>query len=843
MRFSNAFIIGLSVLAFTFCKKRDELTPKSQTPTEEGIGISAVTQFDYVIKADQQVVDASTLNLPEGAVVGIEAGTRGTLLLKNFTGTSSKPITIVNKGGKVIITGASSNSYALKAWQCKYIRISGTGDGINNYGIELKGTHQGLMLDYLTTNAEVDHVEVHDIGFAGIMAKTDPSCDPATWRENLTITDISLHDNYVHNTVGEGFYVGNSFWSSGMNLSCGTKYPSAIEGVRIYNNKVRHTGCEGIQVGSAAKDCEVFNNDVQYFGESPFANSQNNGIQIGEGTGGKLYNNIIKNGPGVGIILLGIGDNVVSNNIIVDAGAQGIFVDERYTPGNGFTLVNNTIINSGSDGIRLYSEKVPMNTVINNIIVNPKSGKYINTASGVKLTAKNNYTTMNIADVKFASASNGDYSLLSGSPAIDQGVSTASFGVTSDYLGSMRPAGASFDIGAFEYGSSGGTTTPPDDGGTTTTPPDDGETSTTPPDDGNGDGGTTTPPNQSAPKITSFTLVDAETNRDLATIANGYEINLATIGTQSFNIRANTSVGVSSVLFQYNGSNRTENSSPYALFGDSRGNYTKKSLETGSYTLSGTPYTAAHASGTKGTTETIRFTVINKAETPKNVAPVITPVPALSMTAEDTKAINIATTDADGDAVVITSPGLPAFASLQLGSNNSATIHFKPGTSNVGQYNITIVANDQKGGVSSSSFKLIVEKKPDSSPGDGDSSTPPDQTAPKVTSFTLIDAETNRDLLTITNGAAINLSKLGTRSFNIRANTSDAVSSVLFQYDRIRRTESSKPYALFGDANGNYTKASLKRGSHSLSGIPYTGKHNSGKRGEATTVHFTIIDR
>ncbi len=58
------------------------------------------------------------------------------------------------------------------------------------------------------------------------------------------------------------------------------------------------------------------------------------------------------------MIVLGYGDNVIFNNIIIDAGKNAIFCDERYTKGDGFKFINNTIINPGMDGILIYADLV-----------------------------------------------------------------------------------------------------------------------------------------------------------------------------------------------------------------------------------------------------------------------------------------------------------------------------------------------------------------------------------------------------------------------------------------------------------------------------------------------------
>ncbi len=96
----------------------------------------------------------------------------------------------------------------------KYFRITGSGDSAHRYGIILKGAStMGLNLGLLSTNFEVDRLEIADIGFAGIMAKTDPKCGKPYGRDKFTMREIKIHDNYIHDTQGEGLYIGNSFYS------------------------------------------------------------------------------------------------------------------------------------------------------------------------------------------------------------------------------------------------------------------------------------------------------------------------------------------------------------------------------------------------------------------------------------------------------------------------------------------------------------------------------------------------------------------------------------------------------------------------------------------------------
>ncbi|WP_079687727.1 PKD domain-containing protein [Ohtaekwangia koreensis] len=421
----------------------------------------------YTIKLSETNVDGKSLSIKPGDVVCIQAGTRGVLRLANFQGTASNPIIIQNCGGLVNIENTDKN-YAVWVSTSRYFKITGTGGGSSAYGIRCKTTKDGsnaLVVSDLSSDVEIDHVEVAGSGFSGIMAKTDPRCDLTANRGRFTMYNVSVHDNYVHDVKGEGLYIGNSFydgWTGNSSCNGTTLYPHDIIGCKIYKNVIKRTGAEGIQVGAASSGCAIYNNSVEFFGQDPFANYQNNGIQIGLGTGGLLYNNIVKTGPGNGILIQGKGDNKIFNNIVVGAGSNGIYCDDATmtgTLGPGFSFLNNTIITPGGDGLKIAAERVNMNHFINNIVIKPGSGKYVNKVHPtVKLTEANNYYSSNIADAKFVNAAVFDYHLLSTSPALNKGAVVS--GVTADYDGKARPAGGVYDIGAFELQTTSGNVAP-----------------------------------------------------------------------------------------------------------------------------------------------------------------------------------------------------------------------------------------------------------------------------------------------------------------------------------------------------------------------------------------------
>jgi len=433
----------------------------------------------HTITLQQNYIDGSKLNIQPGDTICIESGARLSLKLINFHGSADKYIVFRNSGGAVVVSN-NTMTYGISIENSSFFRFTGTGSSQFRYGIRVLGTKSGasgLSVGNLSTNFEVDHIEIANTGFAGIFSKTDPVCDLSKNKGNFTQYQSYYHDNYIHNTGGEGMYIGHSFYS-GWTTTCGgdtvVLYPGELKGVRIYNNLVDSAGWDGIQVGCATADCEIYNNKVTNYGIAKVG-AQHTGIQIGGGTTGKCYNNKIINGSGMGIAVFGIGNNDIYNNIVVNAGYNyypndstiriyGIYCDDRETiPGSSFNFYNNTIVNSKSDGIRFTSIASRNNRFYNNIIIHPGSylsytripaqSAYINTGarSGVDAIISNNYFYKDASRILFADTLNYDYHLTRNSPAIDAGMNLSLFGINSDHDYQQRPLGFGFDIGAYEF--------------------------------------------------------------------------------------------------------------------------------------------------------------------------------------------------------------------------------------------------------------------------------------------------------------------------------------------------------------------------------------------------------
>jgi hypothetical protein len=193
---------------------------------------------------------------------------------------------------------------------------------------------------------------------------------------------------------------------------------------------------------------------------------QSGGITVGTGTAGVCHSNIINSGYGAGIVVFGVADNYICNNIIIDSDGPGIFCDERADIGPGYFFFNNTIIRPRLEGLKLYSELAPTTVVVNNIIVNPGAKDHkgkttpVTSLNTVKLDSANNYFTADIAGVGFVDAKRFNFRLTDSSPVIDTGqeitkyISDAKESLH-DFYGAPRKGGRHYDIGAAEYQPSG----------------------------------------------------------------------------------------------------------------------------------------------------------------------------------------------------------------------------------------------------------------------------------------------------------------------------------------------------------------------------------------------------
>lgn len=436
---------------------------------------SVVANSAHLVPLNMETVNGVTLGIQPGDTIYILAGLRSLLYFKDIHGDSLHPIIIINKGGAVLVEN-NNRQYGIRVAHSYHFRFTGTGVDTILYGIRIMQSAlncNGLSLDDMSTNFEVDHFEIANTGFAGINSKTQPTCDCSANRGNFTQYHVSFHHNYIHDTGGEAMYIGHSYYT-GYPTTCNgvptVLYPHDIIGMRIFRNIIENTYLDGIQVGCVVEDCEIFDNTVKNYGTG-LIDAQNAGIQVGGGTTGKCYNNYIANGSGIGINVFGTGNNLVYNNLIINAGlnyfpgdstkyVHGIFCSDKSTvPGRFFSFINNTIVNVKTDGIRFKSVLSANNEIRNNIIIHPGSYGwysnpsycYINLMTTIPVTLSNNYTSRYSKNLNFRDTVNFNFRIRLNSPAKDAGTDVSVMGITYDKDSLFRPYSVAFDIGAFEY--------------------------------------------------------------------------------------------------------------------------------------------------------------------------------------------------------------------------------------------------------------------------------------------------------------------------------------------------------------------------------------------------------
>lgn len=245
-------------------------------------------------------------------------------------------------------------------------------------------------------NIEILYCTVHDFG-------TSSSANTEAHGVYVSGNDCLYLNNHIYNNAGFGLHVYN-------NASFSPSHTDPNRNI-IANNRVHDCGF-GLG-GSAAA-----------------------GIVISWGDSNKCYNNLLYNNSSGAKIYTSATNTLFANNTIY--GNTGLALWLQYY-GTGNIIRNNIIYGNGQDGYIDYD-------VDSTLLTSTHTGTF---------TADHNLIGINPS---FTSAGTADFTLQSGSAAIDIGITIAAF--STDILGASRPQGVAWDIGAYEFGGS-----PPPPGG------------------------------------------------------------------------------------------------------------------------------------------------------------------------------------------------------------------------------------------------------------------------------------------------------------------------------------------------------------------------------------------
>ncbi|MGC6430524.1 MAG: T9SS type A sorting domain-containing protein [Jejuia sp.] len=364
-------------------------------------------------------VNAQTLNRTPiaGDTIFVDSSRKFPLRFQQIEGDSLSPIVVINKGGQVKINDTISNTWgAITFENCKYIKISGAGHPGYKYGFELAAVQCGLAFTELSSDCEAEFIKINHDGFFGILAKKDYNGSPPN--PIPVFKNLNIHDCFIEN-VSEGMYLGET-----------TTPGMEFKHVKLYNNIIRNTQRESIQIANMVEDIKIYNNTMINAGTEG-ATYHMNILQIGDNSVASIYNNIMLTTPVFGINNMGKGDVSIINNYI--ASSQGIFCDNRTVSDSLAPIhIQDNFFRSitGNHILRNMNEYNYFTANDNNYDTNVTF--YLDQTNVDNDTIFNN-TLTTVTEIQFTDPSNNDYSLAVGMP--------------SEYLSLGAPGGPEF----FQY--------------------------------------------------------------------------------------------------------------------------------------------------------------------------------------------------------------------------------------------------------------------------------------------------------------------------------------------------------------------------------------------------------
>jgi len=449
-------------------------------------------KLEYLSQDNFNHIRGEDLNLSPGDTIVIPTGSYAGIRFYDIVGLPGMPITITNEGGQVILTEELYS--ALEFYRSSYVHVTGSGSDDVKYGFRIESLYshsQGINLTNFTSDVEIDFVHVAKAGFAGIMAKTDPSCGyPETFRSSgFVMKNINIHHNKIRNVGGEGVYIGHtgsSITSSFISCDGIPVFGHWLENVSVNNNRISSTGRDAIQLNLVRFGGVISNNRItSYAKEGEYF--QDFAMSIGGGEY-QIFNNSIlnkagQNGKGIQF-LNGFSGSKIFNNVLVNPRLYGIFIHNRvaFDQNEGYLIANNTIINPELAGIR-YNTVITQSTeqskigttqdltptfFVNNVIVDPGNNfedsntwkgneeSFIDfndksTRDAILPFINNNLFSRDIESIGFKNIQKNNFrpndyqSLL-----VDEGTNLSDSSIDFDFRNEKRISGEAIDIGAFE---------------------------------------------------------------------------------------------------------------------------------------------------------------------------------------------------------------------------------------------------------------------------------------------------------------------------------------------------------------------------------------------------------
>ncbi|MEG1860991.1 MAG: hypothetical protein RR206_04800 [Bacteroidaceae bacterium] len=405
--------------------------------------------YEYVIPNAKVVgniqdwyIDAK--NYPAGCTIvlkldefyGGEYPTR--LRFINFQGTWEKPCIItIDQATPLVMRWFSY--FGIYVENCKHIVFDGRGYQNISRGIHMKPLPEdsttAIQSGTMSEEIEIFEIEIDGAGFAGMVVKTDPNeNNPEAWFPTFHFNRLLVHHMYIHDTAGEGVYLGYFSMSTKTGTNSSGK-PVTFRAHHMFDSRIYRclflrNGYDAIQWNNA-ENLEICYNQLINPGARG-EKDQASGMSLG--LSGKIYCNLILDYQGPGIQFGACGELHIFNNIIVNgkAGSGGLLllassdVPEQNPNNDNMNylpvyIYNNIITSIGQNALNSRNTTQFMNLHFEDNFCIAKYGLFAGQATATiaewERNAKNNVLKQSKRldfvefdnTYKFADSSNGDY--------------------------------------------------------------------------------------------------------------------------------------------------------------------------------------------------------------------------------------------------------------------------------------------------------------------------------------------------------------------------------------------------------------------------------------------------
>ena len=249
-----------------------------------------------------------------------------------------------------------------------HIKILSTGAGTDT--TTFRSIEIGILALSYAHHITNEGAKIGGIGAGnGIYCKVDVDVsysNPMTWSSNYRMTGNKFIGLWIHDTVGEGVYCGDT--DSGGNTVVSTWsgldtliYPVFVDSTVFAYCRIERCGWDGLQLSSARNGNLIHHNIIRNVGllNEP---SQQAGIIVGGNSKADVYYNTVENSAGNALEFFGYGAMACYGNTLKNSLEATIFANSYGTstladPLQQLNIYNNYIVNPPLDGaVRLYND-------------------------------------------------------------------------------------------------------------------------------------------------------------------------------------------------------------------------------------------------------------------------------------------------------------------------------------------------------------------------------------------------------------------------------------------------------------------------------------------------------